>query len=208
MVSYSENPYSCITFQFQSPAQIQRRLVSSTTLRTKAQVVSRSRCSHMRILCCSFYIQNWSNNRKHWRHDRLGRWQCLCRSHSSRGKAISLTTHPTFHSSTQWWERSLSSCSWARRFRNSQYVDYRGCKWFTACDVCVCMTGKQHALCLRYYPICWWQWKLIWWQMRMRPLLLLGYLTTRHQASGSTRYALNNISRCVTCSIFFNFGSK
>ena len=56
--SYSGSPYSCITFQLQSPSQIRHRLVSSTTLRTKAQVVSHSRYSHTRILCCSFYIQN------------------------------------------------------------------------------------------------------------------------------------------------------
>ena len=191
--SCSDSPYSCITFQLQSSAQICHRMVSSTAFRTKAQVVSHSRCSNTRFLCCSFYIRNWSNNHEHWWHDWLGRWRCHRRSCCGGGKAISLTTHPPYHSCRLRWKRFLPSCSWATAI--SEFTICRLQKMQTVCRLWrLCTTGKRDALCPRYYPIHWWRWKSIWWQMRMRPILLFGQLTTRHQpTSRSTRYGPNNI---------------
>ena len=129
--SCSDSPYSCITFQLQSSAQICHRMVSSTAFRTKAQVVSHSRCSNTQFLCCSFYIRNWSNNHEHWWHDWLGRWRCHRRSCCGGGKAISLTTHPPYHSCRLRWKRFLPSCSWATAI--SEFTICRLQKMQTVC---------------------------------------------------------------------------
>lgn len=60
------------------------------------------------------------------------------------------------------WERSLSSCSWARRFQHSQYVDYKECERFTACDVCVRLGNGCIVPAILSDPFM--QWKSTWWQ--------------------------------------------
>ena len=133
----------------------------------------------------------------------MGKWQLEChhRSCCGSGKAISLTTHPPCHSFRRRWPSVgkvsiilfLSTTIPAFTIRTK---DVKGLPLVTSVRL------GNGCIVPAIYPIRSWQWKSTWWQTRMRPLLLIGYLTTRHQpTSRATRYGPNNISRYVLVQI-------